>query len=111
MKRRRWLNFPFNDAQRHFVSGHLTDFAAEHTARAIEHGELDAQDNPLVNAPHTAAIVCAEEWRHPYTREQAAFPAPWVRNHKFWPPVGRIDNAYGDRNLVCTCAPLEELVA
>jgi glycine dehydrogenase len=77
--------------------------------RAIERGELDAEDNPLRNAPHTAQAVCADEWRHAYTRAQAAWPAPWLRQHKYWPPVGRIDNAYGDRNLVCTCPPLEEL--
>ncbi|HVH17152.1 MAG TPA: hypothetical protein VNF72_02520, partial [Myxococcota bacterium] len=75
--------------------------------RAIERGELDAEDNPLRNAPHTAQAVCADDWRHPYTRAQAAWPAPWLREHKYWPPVGRIDNAYGDRNLVCTCPPLE----
>ncbi|HEX5066834.1 MAG TPA: aminomethyl-transferring glycine dehydrogenase [Myxococcota bacterium] len=77
--------------------------------RAIERGELDAEDNPLRNAPHTAQAVCADDWRHAYTRAQAAWPAPWLREHKYWPPVGRIDNAYGDRNLVCTCPPLEEL--
>jgi glycine dehydrogenase len=70
--------------------------------RAIEHGELDRADNPLKNAPHTAAAVCSDEWTHPYSRELAAYPAPWLREHKYWPPVGRIDNAYGDRNLVCT---------
>jgi glycine dehydrogenase len=77
--------------------------------RAVERGELDAEDNPLRNAPHTAAAVSADVWSHPYTREQAAWPAPWLREHKYWPPVARIDNAYGDRNLVCTCPPLEEL--
>jgi glycine dehydrogenase len=70
--------------------------------RAIERGELDRDDNPLKNAPHTAAVLTAGEWSHPYSREQAAYPAPWVREYKFWPDVGRIDNAYGDRNLVCT---------
>ena len=79
--------------------------------RAIESGLLDATDNPLKNAPHTAAAVCGDEWTHPYSREQAAFPLPWVRERKFWPAVARVDNAYGDRNLVCTCPPLEELVA
>jgi len=78
--------------------------------RAIERGELHTEDNPLRNAPHTAQAVCADDWRHAYTRAQAAWPAPWLREHKYWPPVGRIDNAYGDRNLVCTCPPLEELV-
>jgi glycine dehydrogenase len=77
--------------------------------RAIERGELDPEDNPLRNAPHTAAAVGADDWRHPYTRQRAAWPAPWLRVHKYWPPVGRIDNAYGDRHLVCTCPPLEDL--
>jgi glycine dehydrogenase len=76
--------------------------------RAVEEGRLDRLDNPLKNAPHTVAAVTADRWTHPYSREQAAFPAPWVRAHKFWPSVGRIDNAYGDRNLVCACPPLEE---
>jgi glycine dehydrogenase len=75
--------------------------------RAIEDGRVDRLDNPLKNAPHTAHEVVATEWSRPYSREQAAFPAPWLREHKFWPPVARIDNAYGDRNLVCTCPPLE----
>ena len=60
---------------------------------------------PLVNAPHTAEAVSADDWSHRYSRQQAAYPAPWLRAHKYWPPVGRIDNAYGDRNLVCTCPP------
>ncbi|HTM19149.1 MAG TPA: aminomethyl-transferring glycine dehydrogenase [Kofleriaceae bacterium] len=71
--------------------------------RAIEEGRADAEDNPLRRAPHTAAAVTAAAWDHRYAREQAAFPAPWLRDHKYWPPVARIDNAYGDRNLVCTC--------
>jgi len=77
--------------------------------QAVESGELDGDDNPLRNAPHTAEAVSADEWAHPYSRSQAAYPAPWLRQHKYWPPVGRIDNAYGDRNLVCTCPPLESL--
>jgi glycine dehydrogenase len=75
--------------------------------RAIEEGRLDRSDNPLVNAPHTAAEVTASEWKHPYSREQAAYPAPWTREHKFWPSVKRIDNGFGDKNLVCTCPPME----
>jgi glycine dehydrogenase len=78
--------------------------------QAVESGELDGTDNPLHNAPHTAEAVSADEWPHPYSRSQAAYPAPWLREHKYWPPVGRIDNAYGDRNLVCTCPPLDTLV-
>jgi glycine dehydrogenase len=76
--------------------------------REIEEGRMDQTDNPLKNAPHTADAVLATEWSHPYTREQAAFPAPWVRESKFWPAVGRIDNVFGDRNLVCSCPPIEE---
>jgi glycine dehydrogenase len=70
-------------------------------------GKADAKDNVLKNAPHTAAAVCADEWTHPYSREKAAFPLPWVRANKFWPSVGRIDNPYGDRNLMCVCPPME----
>ncbi len=75
--------------------------------QAIEEGRADRSDNVLKNAPHTVHVVTADTWSHPYSREQAAFPAPWVREHKFWPPVARIDNAYGDRHLVCTCPPMD----
>ena len=75
--------------------------------RAVEQGRMDRADNPLKNAPHTAAEVMASEWTHPYSREEAAFPLPYVKAHKYWPPVKRVDNVYGDRNLICTCAPLE----
>jgi len=75
--------------------------------RAVEEGRADRSDNPLRNAPHTASEVTASEWTHPYSREEAAFPAPWLREHKFWPPVSRVDNGYGDRNLVCACPPVE----
>ncbi len=74
---------------------------------AIEAGTMDRANNPLKNAPHTAAAVTGTEWDRPYSREQAAFPAPWLRIHKYWPAVARVDNAYGDRNLVCSCPPLE----
>jgi glycine dehydrogenase len=74
---------------------------------AIEQGRMDRKDNPLKNAPHTAAEVTADAWTHSYGREQAAFPAPWTRTHKFWPSVARVDNVYGDRNLMCACPPLE----
>ena len=70
-------------------------------------GTADRADNVLKHAPHTADVVSATEWRHPYPREQAAFPLPFVRAKKFWPPVGRIDNPYGDRNLFCSCPPME----
>ena len=74
---------------------------------AIEAGTLDRQDNPLKHAPHTAAVVTADVWTHAYPRQQAAFPAPWTREHKFWPAVGRVDNVYGDRNLVCACVGMD----
>ena len=70
-------------------------------------GRVDAVDNVLKNAPHTAAQVTADTWSHPYSREQAAYPLPWVRVNKFWPSVGRVDNPYGDRNLMCICPPME----
>jgi glycine dehydrogenase len=73
----------------------------------IELGVADRDDNALRHAPHTAASVTVDEWNHAYSREQAAFPAPWTRAHKFWPSVRRVDNAYGDRNLVCVCPPVE----
>ncbi len=75
--------------------------------RSIESGAMDHEDNPLVNAPHTAAVLTAAEWLHPYSREQAVFPTAAVER-KYWPPVRRMDNVYGDRNLVCACPPLEE---
>jgi glycine dehydrogenase len=73
---------------------------------AIEQGRMPREDNPLKHAPHTAGAVTGE-WSHPYPRDQAAFPAPWIRERKFWPSVGRINNAQGDRHLVCTCPPIE----
>jgi glycine dehydrogenase len=75
--------------------------------RAIEEGRMDAQNNPLKNAPHTVDQIVAPEWNHPYSREEAAFPAPWVAERKFWPHVARVDNVFGDRNVVCTCPPVE----
>ena len=76
--------------------------------QAIVDGKADRTDNPLKNAPHTASAVASDEWTHPYSREQAAFPLPFVRAHKFWPAIGRIDNPYGDRNLMCTCPSIAE---
>jgi len=75
---------------------------------AIAKGKMDRENNMLKKAPHTARQIASENWDHPYTREQAAFPAAWTREHKFWPAVGRIDNVYGDRNLFCSCPPVEE---
>jgi glycine dehydrogenase len=73
---------------------------------AIETGKADKTDNALKNAPHTQQAVIAEEWKHAYTRNQAAFPLPYVRENKFWPSVARVNNTYGDRNLICTCEPV-----
>ena len=74
----------------------------------VERGLLDPHDNPLRNAPHTAEDLLIEEWMHPYSREQAAYPVAALKSHKYWPPVGRIDNVYGDRNLVCSCPSVAE---
>lgn len=75
--------------------------------KAIENGVVDNADNALKNAPHTQQVICAEEWDHSYSRQQAAFPLNYVAENKFWPSVSRINNTYGDRNLICTCEPLE----
>jgi glycine dehydrogenase len=75
--------------------------------REIELGIADRQDNPLKNAPHPMARVLSDSWKHAYGRERAAFPASWTRQHKFWPAVGRVESAYGDRNLVCSCIPTD----
>jgi glycine dehydrogenase len=74
--------------------------------RAVEEGRVDKDDNPLRNAPHTAAMVMAESWAHDYPREQAGFPLPELKRQKYWPPVGRVDNVYGDRNIMCSCVPM-----
>jgi glycine dehydrogenase len=73
----------------------------------VEKGIADPEDNLLKNAPHTSLMVAAEEWGRPYSRRRAVFPASWTEESKFWPPVRRVDNAYGDRNLVCACLPME----
>ncbi len=75
--------------------------------KEVESGIADPTDNVLMNAPHTAEMLTTNEWTHAYSREKAAFPLDWLRENKFWVPVGRVDNAYGDRNLFCTCEPLE----
>ena len=75
--------------------------------RAVETGVWPKDDNPLVNAPHTTEVLLTETWNHAYTREQAAYPLPGLRQSKYWPPVGRVDDVYGDRNIMCTCPPLE----
>jgi glycine dehydrogenase len=76
--------------------------------REIEEGKADRENNVLKNAPHTATVVTADDWVKPYSRQKAAYPLPFVKEFKFWPSVSRVDNAYGDRNLMCTCLPLEE---
>jgi glycine dehydrogenase len=83
--------------------------AIRNEIRTIESGQLDKQDNPLKHAPHTAAAVSSDNWPHKYAREQAAYPSPAQRQHKFWPAVSRIDNPYGDRNLICTCPPMDTI--
>jgi len=74
---------------------------------AIESGAADRQNNLLKNAPHTADMIAADNWTRPYSREQAAFPVAGLRDYKFWPAVGRVDNVFGDRNPICTCAGME----
>ena len=74
----------------------------------IEQGKADREDNVLKHAPHTAAVVTADDWTRPYSRQKAAFPLGFVRDTKFWPSVSRVDNAYGDRNLMCSCLPIGE---
>lgn len=78
--------------------------------KAIEDGTADKTDNALKNAPHTQHVICADEWNHKYTRKEAAFPLYFVTQNKFWPSIGRINNTFGDRNLVCTCEPVENYV-
>ncbi len=79
--------------------------------QAVADGKADKLDNPVKNAPHTAAEICGDTWKHAYGREQAAFPLPYVRTRKFWPHVARVDNTWGDRNLICTCPTVEEMAA
>ena len=74
--------------------------------KAIETGKSDKTDNALKNAPHTQAVICADEWKHPYSRTEAAFPLSYVSQNKFWPSVARVNNTFGDRNLICTCEPV-----
>jgi glycine dehydrogenase len=82
--------------------------AIRHEIEDVANGAIDKLDNPLKNAPHTAAVITANEWEHPYTRQKAAFPLAYVAAHKFWPSVGRVNDTYGDRTLICTCPPIEE---
>ena len=73
----------------------------------IEEGRMPREDNPLVNAPHTVHDLAEETWTHPYSRTMACFPVKSLRADKYWSPVGRVDNVYGDRNLICSCPPVE----
>jgi len=73
----------------------------------VERGEMPKGDNVVNNAPHTAAMLLGDKWEHPYSREKAAYPLPWISSRKFWPMSSRVDDAYGDRNLVCSCIPIE----
>jgi len=75
--------------------------------KEVEDGKVDPKDNVLKNAPHTAEVVLSDTWTHKYGREKAAYPLPYLRLTKFWPSVGRLDNAFGDRNVICTCPPME----
>jgi len=81
--------------------------AIRNEIREIEEGQFDKTNNVIKNAPHTGRLVVSDTWNKPYSREKAAYPLNWVRDHKFWPSVGRVDNAFGDRNLVCSCTPIE----
>ncbi len=83
-------------------------YAIREEIRAVEEGRSDAADNVLKNAPHTASGLLEENWEKGYSRKEAAYPADYLYTYKYWPPVGRIDNAYGDRNLICTCPPMDE---
>lgn len=76
--------------------------------REVEEGKFDREDNVLKNAPHTAAVITTDDWKRPYSRQKAAYPLPYLKDAKFWPAVSRVDNAYGDRNLMCSCLPVEE---
>jgi len=82
--------------------------AVREEIRAVEEGRMDRDDNPLKNAPHTAAMVMTENWAHDYSRELAAFPVPSLKRQKYWPPVARVDNVYGDRHVMCSCIPMSE---
>jgi glycine dehydrogenase len=82
--------------------------AIRNEVRAIERGEFDREDNPLKHAPHTAIAVTSDDWSHAYTRAQAAWPVATLRINKYWCPVARVDNVYGDRNLFCSCIPVDE---
>ena len=74
----------------------------------IKSGEFDKSDNPIKNAPHTHVELASNDWKHKYSREEAAYPSEFLKTNKFWPPVGRVDNVYGDKNLFCSCPSMDE---
>jgi glycine dehydrogenase len=76
--------------------------------REVEEGRVDRENNVLKGAPHTARAACSDSWNRPYSREQACYPASWTKEHKYWPPVSRVNEVVGDRNLICGYPPLEE---
>jgi glycine dehydrogenase len=78
-----------------------------HEIKAVASGKMDKENNPLKNSPHTVDMLLKNEWNHPYSREEAAFPLPWIRTRKFWPSVRRVDNVYGDKHVVCSCPSIE----
>jgi glycine dehydrogenase len=81
-----------------------------HEIKSVEEGKVDKLDNVLKHAPHTQAVICNDSWNRSYTRQQAAFPLPYVSLNKFWPSIARVNNTHGDRNLVCTCEPIESYI-
>lgn len=100
---------PTESEPKHELDRFISAMIAIHNeAQAVEKGKWDIKNNPLVNAPHTISHLISETWDHPYSREQAAYPSPWLRTNKYWPPVSRVDNAYGDRHVMCACPPLTE---
>ncbi len=84
--------------------------AIRNEIKEVEDGKADKTDNVLKNSPHTALHIASGEWNHPYSREKAAYPAEWIKDNKFWPSVARVDNAYGDRNFMCSCEPIESYI-
>ena len=86
----------------------ITPISLRKEIEDVKTGKADAENNLLKNAPHTHHLLLEGNWSRPYSKEEAYFPLPVLREDKFWPPVGRVDNVYGDRNLVCTCPPMED---
>ena len=92
--------------------GHLMRCASiAQEINKISEGIWSKEDNPIINSPHTAEMITNNDWNHCYSREEAVFPLVAVQNNKYWPPVGRINNAFGDKNLFCSCPPIESTVS